>query len=666
MRTISAGLLAAQGVRSARARAEVAFETRGTAPGLPMVAWEQVVGNGSQTVYRSAALVARSDGAVLWYKITPTALQVAVVADPTNPTDWSGASFSTIVATGGLAVAALRANVLRVWYVNASNNVLYVEATDATGTVFGAAVTVYSGGDATGDLVVADINDGVTSNGRWFFGFSTYDGGTGLYTARFGYYDGSSWVTHAYSSGWQAAGIDAYAGASAATPGRHRVLVMRQWGEGPSRVRALDKLGSAYSNAQDVDQTQGGLFGLELNGARYCQMDGYMAGVVQEGAVSGGHYMGVASVWTQDADVVADEGVILDGLRTTRGAKLPALVEAASGDLYLAGDVAVWRGVRMAAPAGTFAVQRYEYADQTLRLELGALEAAGVSPGMVAVLTRTLSWGSDSGSEVVRAVVMRVERGTARTVIVARDALGLLGSLHCRRPAVLNDGNAAGAAQVMRRLAARMGLRVAVDNAALETAAVMPFTAMPGENLRGASFRVGSQADWYLVPANDGSVGLTMITPGTSDSGDYAAAAQAYGTGQVPVDEAAELAEFRRLAFSYVLGTKSTDPEDGAAVAMAAGVVEPGTRPLSYSLTNMRYNTTARVDAAAATEAARLSTLPEVARLTTTANLAVELYDVVEVTEARMGWTARTFRVRAIDEVYDRGRLRQTLTLGEV
>jgi hypothetical protein len=441
---------------------------------------------------------------------------------------------------------------------------------------------------------------------------------------------------------------------------------MRQWAQGPSRVRALDKLGAVYSNPQDVDQTQGGLFGLELNGARYFQVNGYTVGVVQEGAVSGGHYMGVASVWTQDADVVADEGVILDGLRTTRGARLPALVEAASGDLYLAGDVAVWRGVRMAAPAGSFAVQRYEYADQTLRLELGALEAAGVSPGMVAVLTRTLSWGSDSGSEVVRAVVMRVERGTARTVVVARDALGLLGSLHCRRPAVLNDGNATGAAQVMRRLAARMGLRLAVDNSALETAAVMPFTAMPGENLRGAAFRVGSQADWYLVPANDGSVGLTMITPGTSDSGDYDAAAQAYGTGQVPVDEAAELAEFRRLAFSYVLGTKSTDPEDGAAVAMAAGVVEPGTRPLSYSLTNMRYNTTARVDAAAATEAARLSTLPEVARLTTTANLAVELYDVVEVTEARMGWVARAFRVRAIDEVYDRGRLRQTLTLGEV
>jgi hypothetical protein len=44
----------------------------------------------------------------------------------------------------------------------------------------------------------------------------------------------------------------------------------------------------------------------------------------------------------------------------------------------------------------------------------------------------------------------------------------------------------------------------------------------------------------------------------------------------------------------------------------------------------------------------------------------LEPYDVVEVTEARLGWAARQFRVRSIDEKYDRGLLTQKVWLGEV
>ncbi len=55
-------------------------------------------------------------------------------------------------------------------------------------------------------------------------------------------------------------------------------------------------------------------------------------------------------------------------------------------------------------------------------------------------------------------------------------------------------------------------------------------TLAPAESLRGAAFRVGSQTEWYLVPANDGSFALTMIVPGSSVSGDYADVAHVYGT----------------------------------------------------------------------------------------------------------------------------------------
>jgi hypothetical protein len=130
------------------------------------------------------------------------------------------------------------------------------------------------------------------------------------------------------------------------------------------------------------------------------------------------------------------------------------------------------------------------------------------------------------------------------------------------------------------------------------------------------------------------------------------------------VTRAQEVADVRRLAFAYILGSCSANPEDGAALAMAAGPMLPNTRPIAYSLTNQRYNSAARVAAAASAEAARQHSLAVDAVVEAPANLALELYDVVEVTDAALGWTARRFRVRRIVERWDRGRLLQTLYLG--
>jgi hypothetical protein len=159
-----------------------------------------------------------------------------------------------------------------------------------------------------------------------------------------------------------------------------------------------------------------------------------------------------------------------------------------------------------------------------------------------------------------------------------------------------------------------------------------------------------------------------MITPGTSDSGDYDDTPHLYGLSpsQQPVAKAVRISDYRTLAFSYVMGTRSTDPQDGGALAMAAGAVIANTRPLSYSLTNSRYNTQARVSAAAAAEGARQRMLSVTAMIEGQANLALELYDIVEVTEPLLGWSDRAFRVRRITEEWEQGRLTQTVYLGDV
>ena len=672
MRPISSDLADVQKVRSPRAEVTVSVEARGQMPGAPMVEWAEVVGNSGQVLWRPVAAVDLADGSVLRFVGLSGSIVQDRVSSPATAAGWSGAARTTVVAThGALSLCAVRVGTtIRLWYAsNADGHVYYRESTD-NGTSWGSATTVYAGAYTAVDVVAGYLSDGVVSNGPWFVGFSTYNGGTGEYTAHFGYYSGG-WVTHAYAPGglpgWRAAGIDVHASPAA----RHRVLVYRQQGLGPSRIRSVDKLGAVYSNAEDLDQTQASLFGLVLAWARYTDVGDVTLGVVGETGYNGKCWLGVAGVFEAENNApVTDEGIILAGHRITDSGGDFAALCAVGDDLYMIGDTGVWLGAALAAPSWSLTPIRYEYDEHRMVVELPA-SATGLRPGQVLVVERTLRWdpgGSpQAGSETLRLAVVAVERRTDGVTVVAADGLGYLGLARCRRPCVVADGTVY-VATAMRRLAARVGVPVRVDATSLESAAVMPMTTAPMENLRSGAYRLGSQAEWYLVPANDGTFGVTMMLPGESDSGEYVDTAHVHGASpkEHPVWAAAEVDDWRRLAFSYVLGTYSTDPEDGSVVGMAAGPVAAGTRPVSYSLTNMKYNTQARVEAAATAEAARQAQLAVSAYLEANANLALEVLDVVEVTEPVLGWDGRQFRVRRIEERWERGRLWQKLWLGEV
>lgn len=625
MRQISSDLAEVQRVRSPRAEVTVTVEARGQNEAAPALAWAEVVGNAGQSVFRPVAAVGLANGDILKFQGNIGSLDLYTVSDPQVAASWSGLSATSLLASTVLSVAALRvpnSSTIRVFYINASNNVQSIESSD-NGTSWGSAVTVYAGGDAVLDLVVSYIDNGTTVNGPWFFGFTTQ--AVGIYTPRFGYYNGTSWVTSAYDANWRAAGIDAYGTATSA----HRCLVVRTRTVGAGKLRVLENNGGTFSNARDLDHTQSGLFGLELAYYRFCQLPeaGCMLAVVGEGAYGAGIVLGVGGLFTS-TDVLVDEPIMLPAVVGVSSQPYCVLCSVGE-DVYWLGSTVVYRGARQAASAATWTPIAYTYDENEFALDFGAgLDTLSV--GQVLVITRTLRWGSQAGSETVRAIIVRVEQGTDKVRVVALDALGWLGTARCRRPAILNDGTAVGVATVMRKLAARFGLTVGNDNSALESAAVMPFTLAPAESLAGAAYRVASQSEVYLLPANDGTFALTMITPGTSDSGDYADTAVSYGVApnQQPIARAVQVSDYRVLAFAYVLGTLSTDPEDGAAVAMAAGAPLPNTRPLSYSLTNSRYNTTARVQNAAAAEAARQRKLPITAIIEGQANLSSTLQDV--------------------------------------
>ena len=315
------------------------------------------------------------------------------ITSPSAAASWTSPSASsTVIASSVGGIAALRhGSTIRLFYIDgATGNVAYIDSTN-NGSSWGSAVTVHSGGLGSYDLVCAYDENGTTANGPWFFGFTYYDG-LGHYTPYFGYYNGSAWVATAYSSGWRAAGIDAYNVNGTA----HTVLVYRQSDSGSSRLRALDKTGATYANAIDIDQTQAGLFGLEMNNFRFVQLSDFslVMGIIVEHAGNQGVYAGICTTLYQD-EILVDEPIMFPAIEIVTGQ--PYLSVGTDGtDVYLAGDTVVYRGAAQAATSSTLTPIRYTYDDHDLEIEF----KAGIDTlyvGQILVVTTHIDLGQSHG-----------------------------------------------------------------------------------------------------------------------------------------------------------------------------------------------------------------------------------------------------------------------------
>jgi hypothetical protein len=133
MRQVTADLLAVQKVRSPQARVTVAVEARGQNGSAPALAWGELVGNSGQSVFRVTTAVGLADGSILKFQANVGAIQKYTVSNPHLAASWSGLSATTVVSTTALGLCAIRvpnSSTIRLWYINSSNNVLYVESSD--------------------------------------------------------------------------------------------------------------------------------------------------------------------------------------------------------------------------------------------------------------------------------------------------------------------------------------------------------------------------------------------------------------------------------------------------------------------------------------------------------------------------------------------------------
>src|SRR4051812_24801442 len=148
MRTLTAALTAVQKVRSPRARVSVTVEERGQNPTAPALAWSELVSNVGQASFRPVSLVGLANGTILKFQAMATECRMYTIATPSSAASWTGAGYSVVVAAGLISICALRVpsgNTIRLFYIGAANNVLYIESLN-NGATWGGAVTVYAGG----------------------------------------------------------------------------------------------------------------------------------------------------------------------------------------------------------------------------------------------------------------------------------------------------------------------------------------------------------------------------------------------------------------------------------------------------------------------------------------------------------------------------------------
>ncbi len=655
MRSISAGLAAAQAVRSPKAAVTATLSTRGQNPEAPALEWSELVPPAAFRTTNPAAGAAFPGGNVVRIVGAPFNLKVQTITDPTDAIQWRNNGWTTMqsVTANALVVYRYGSAHARLSYIS-NGNIYYMNTSDG-GASWGSPSAVYTGGDAKSDICCVRPPASHDIYPFMVYGYSTYDGATGTYAAHF-----TAGSHYKYADGWRVAGVYIREGDDTYV----YCLVTRQPDTGPSRLRVLRFDGATFDEEDDIDQTQSGLFGLHLDVYKFFnEMDtSALVGVALEDAYQGGNYEGIAGVFWNNK-LQADEPVVFPDILTYNDRIYSYIVKNGDGYYYF-GETFVYRGISQSAGNETLFPIAYVYDDHQIELRLPQ-DAPTVVPGNILTLRRSLSWDESSGTEEVAFYVVRVARSRREVSLTGVDAVGYLGLARCHRPAVLNDGAADGLAAVMRRLGARFGMVIDCDDSGLESADVMPVTVQPSESLLGAAYRVTSQSNAWIVPKNDGSFAATMINPGASDSGDYADTPHVYPNGEWTLIDAVELRDYRRLAFTYVLGTYSTEPSDGAYVSMARGPALPNTRPLPYSLTNTRYNTVSRVDHAAAAEAQRQKRLAIDAIVEVPANLALEVHDMVSVTEPSLQWSGKRLRVRRIHESWQDGRLTQTLYLGD-
>jgi hypothetical protein len=278
-------------------------------------------------------------------------------------------------------------------------------------------------------------------------------------------------------------------------------------------------------------------------------------------------------------------------------------------------------------------------------------------------LTRGAYKAGVGGSQAVIFRVAATHSAWTETEVIAYDALGSLNFMIARRPAALLPAawswiNAA------YYIARRGGLLTDVSGSpwptSPSTTVDQGFVWQANETAFSALYRLLLPADVRFLPGSATTHPTVYFRKPSSDT----VSAYTYGGASGhPLIGARQDYDARNQTLVIVMGQVSTNPIDGEAWRISELTRLDGVRPQPIAYTNYYLNSSAELSNLATSEAERIVMNLPVARISAGANLGLELYDLIDVTDTKLTWSAQLWRVHSISEHYKQGRLTQEIDL---
>lgn len=709
MRTLSADLLALQSTPDAEATVTARCKRRGTFASDPL-AWRPIfLHTAANLPYGDAGVTAAAcacaeNGAVV--RVLRSAAAGKVGVQRLNVLGWNGSGQFWPSA----AEAALTATPVQVATLTSTDT---AESTPGVGRESSTVVLAY--GDGPKIFVAISGDDGCT----WGSPQLVYDG-TGAYTrftdlcvlrwpgylwtvlctacdaagalSAISFYNtGGGW---AFAGGALPAGPWRVAGARMG-PGAMYVylwgvnsgwsaLVCYTWYWGGA-VSFVDRTGPGGGSASGD--------GVQLGRVRLGEAAGAYLFALQERAVKG--YWFVSSLYGLPGSLDIEEPVFLGDADTGVATSEYFTPVQAGRRAWLVGSGGVYASAQSDDAANlavrTLAPVSYTYTVEAngggvLQLEIdrwqsgegapegfGTISAPEVYVGDILWLDRTLRNGSQTGTMTLAFRVLQAAYSRDRVRVLAADALGVLAHMRARRPKLLAAGERQRMADV-DALCHWCGLDVTGSGTLPGAAEWSPgFTWPANETGLGALRRYLMDQVTALRSAGAGPDGTASTAHTAVQLLELpAAASYAYVSpeGRAEAGGGHEIASWTleldsrqaRLLVANGLAAAGDPLGDSGAKgwAITAARPLPGSRPFPLSLTDYALGVDdGSVQGLAVGQAQWLLFGLPVGEIEATANLGVELYDVVTVDQMKA-------RVVGIAETWEQGRLRQRLRLAEV